>query len=309
MIEIGIDAPGAMIQHLEMTRPDAGIVTAIAPEHLEHLKDMETVAYEENLSLRWIHEHSGVAAINLDDPYIAPLFDELIGGQVISFGFTQEPDRNHIRGQIISHNSEEKIMISGLGIENFTLPLPLAGVHNARNLLGAVAIAHRLGLSPKALSAGISNFTPLEGRSVENILPSGALIFCDYYNASPAAMLAAFDTVADLAQKRGGRIIACVADMLELGKEEESLHRKLAAPIIEHRFDSVLSVGSRMAWLIDELKNQQFVGQLGTFPNPASAGKYLLNELRPTDVVLIKGSRSMKMEEVYKVLSSHNWQS
>jgi UDP-N-acetylmuramoyl-tripeptide--D-alanyl-D-alanine ligase len=309
VIEIGIDAPGAMIQHLEMVRPDAGIVTAIAPEHLEQLKDMETVAHEENLSLRWVHEHSGVAVINMDDPYIAPLYDELNGGQLISFGFTRGPTKKHIGGQIIPHGSEEKLMISGLGIEDYTLPLPLSGVHNARNLLGAVAIARHFGLTPKALSAGISKFTPLEGRSVQKILPSGALIFCDYYNASPAAMLAAFDTVAGLAQKRGGRILACIADMLELGDEEEMLHRNLATPIIEHRFDTVLSVGTRMTWLIDELKKRGFVGQIVTFPSPASVGKYLLDHLQPTDVVLMKGSRSMKMEEAYKVLLSHNWES
>jgi UDP-N-acetylmuramoyl-tripeptide--D-alanyl-D-alanine ligase len=197
-------------------------------------------------------------------------------------------------------------MISGLGLEDFTLNLPLSGVHNARNLLGAIAIARHFGLSPKALSDGISNFTPPEGRSVQKLLPNGALAFCDFYNASPAAMVAAFDTVADLAQKRGGRIIACIADMLELGEEEETLHRNLAIPIIEHRFDLVLSVGMRMTWLVEELKKRRFVGQVITFPNPTSAGKHLQGNLRPKDVVLIKGSRSMKMEETYKSLLSHN---
>ena len=86
VVEIGIDAPGAMAQHLEMVRPTVGLVTAIAPEHLEQLHDLETVAKEESLCLEWIANHGGPAIINGDDPFLSPLRHSLHARHPVAFG-------------------------------------------------------------------------------------------------------------------------------------------------------------------------------------------------------------------------------
>ena len=77
VIEVGIDAPGAMIQHIDMVRPEVSLVTAISEEHLEWLKDLETIAREENLILEETSKAGGTSVINLDDPWIKPLFHSI----------------------------------------------------------------------------------------------------------------------------------------------------------------------------------------------------------------------------------------
>lgn len=178
--------------------------------------------------------------------------------------------------------------------ESFTLALPLPGAHNAQNLLGAVAIARQLGLSGAEIARGLQGFAGAPGRS-ETLQLGPTRVICDFYNAQPASMRAAF-----LLLKPGAAL--CLGEMRELGKQEEALHRELAPSIRQAQPGAVFLLGDKMKWLADELKAASFpVRHLES--HAALAQAVLALSPRPTEI-LIKGSRGMTMENVLTPLQA-----
>lgn len=301
VIEIGIDDIGSMIEHLDLIKPAFSIVTAIGPEHMENLKNLETVAQEEGLALTWVAQRGGKVALNLDDPYLEPFDRKLPSAQTWAFTL----DSRHltasgapiVRG-VLKNNTLE---VRAPDLDPFTLTLPIPGEHNARNLLGAVTIALQMGLNPEQLKEGLGTFQTAFGRTQIFDHPKGGKVLCDYYNSSPNAVRAALQLLKTLPHKG---LWACLGDMLELGDEEERYHRDLATALEETRVNHVLLYGKRMNWLADELERRNFTGEVKHFDSHASLAECLKNTWTSGDAALIKGSRSMKMEEVWKKITS-----
>jgi UDP-N-acetylmuramoyl-tripeptide--D-alanyl-D-alanine ligase len=295
VVEVGIDEIGAMEKHLALVAPTASIVTAIGPEHLEKLRDVPTVAREEGLALSHVAAAGGIAAVNVADPWLKPFARTLRGGTVIRYGLGAAPDPSTLAGRIAQDGTLEAEG-AGWDAERFTPPLP--GQHNASNLLGALAVARGLGLSPAEIRKGLSHFRGAEGRSELRELPGGTQVICDYYNAQPPSVEAALGLLGKLG--RGRATWACLGDMLEMGAQEESLHRELAAPILKEGVSHVLLYGERMKWLAEALRDRGYSGTLHHFATHGELAAALLRDARPGDTILIKGSRSMRMEEVWK---------
>ncbi|MFZ9594860.1 MAG: UDP-N-acetylmuramoyl-tripeptide--D-alanyl-D-alanine ligase [Bdellovibrionia bacterium] len=327
VIEVGIDEVGAMQSHMNLVGAEYVILTAIGPEHLEKLQDVPTVAREEGLAILHVIKNQGTALINLDDPWIRPFGVTPNEGNKIlySLGGQQGPSPevsaflerhssasfsggrstipgNFLLGTLIE--SGKKLQISGMGREELSLPLPLMGSHNASNLLGAVAAAVALGLTPQEIQAGLKTFTGLEGRSQLKELSSGVSVLCDYYNAQPASVVAGLQLLKQLSleSSRKGATWACLGDMLELGPNEELFHRELAAPLMDLQVEHVLLYGPRMKALADELHRLKFSGHLSYHESHAELAREVIQKVRAGDVVLIKGSRGMKMETLWKAL-------
>jgi UDP-N-acetylmuramoyl-tripeptide--D-alanyl-D-alanine ligase len=295
VIEIGIDEIGAMEKHIARVRPTAAIVTSIGPEHLEKLRDLETIAREELLALDRVARQGGVTAVHLDDPAIRPLWKSLSGGKKIGYTLGAPPAGHVYQGVV----SGDRLTISGADLQKpFEVALPLLGRHNAMNLLGAAALALGIGLTPDEIARGLQSFQGAPGRSQVRELPSGVVVLCDYYNASPPSVTAGLALLAELGRTQ--RRFACLADMKELGPGEENFHRELAAPILKHGIQNVLLFGDRMKFLADELKRRGFKGErLEHFASRPDLARALSGAVRAGDAVLIKGSHSMKMEEVF----------
>lgn len=297
VVEIGIDEDGAMERHVALARPTAAVVTAIGAEHLEKLHDLATVAREESLLLRRVAAHGGLVAVNLDDPWLKPLFRELAAPQTIGFTLAAGPEQPGILRGRVSEDSTE------LRIDGEAFPLPLPGAHNASNLLAAIAVATGLELSPDGIRRGLASFRPAEGRSQVRRVADGPLVLCDYYNANPASMAAAIELLASLAVP--GATWACLGDMLELGPGEERLHRALAGPIRRTGVTRVLLAGPRMAALAAELEAGGFAGSVTHFEDVPDLAAALVGHVAPGDAVLVKGSRAMRMERVWQALEAH----
>ena len=310
IIEVGIDEIGAMQQHIELVGPQTALLTSIGPEHVVNLRDVPTIAQEEGLALSYVANSGGTVIINLDDPWIAPHQETLKktskNSKQVLFSLnpesasTQTPDSNLISGRLSSNGEDLSCQLSPL--EHITLPLPLLGRHNALNLLGAVATAVSLGLKPEEIQRGLKNFKGAEGRSEVKHLPRSLTVLCDYYNAQPTSVAAGLELLAQLTQNSPGSPgnWACLGDMLELGPEEEIFHRQLASKIIEYQIQTVLLYGPRMASLADELKVRQYRGSCSHFNNQSELTEALIQGIKPGAFILIKGSRGMKMEEVWK---------
>lgn len=300
VIEVGIDAPKAMQQHINLVQPEVSIVTAISEEHLEWLKDLETVAREENLILQETAAAGGTAIINLDDPWIKPLMQSLKPSGKIGFTLAGEPAPDVVTGRL----EGSRLLINGFNRLNFDLHCPLPGEHNARNLLGAVAVALVLGVTPDEMEEGLSSFAPSGGRSQMETLSNGVRVFCDFYNANPASMRAAFKVIASHSTADGVKWL-CLADMKELGLSEEHLHRQLA-PDIKALGDNVkvLLFGEKMRWLAEELSVLDRKIYVRHLDSHQAVADVLREGISKKDIVLLKGSRSMRMEKIWDFIKS-----
>ncbi|HET6724560.1 MAG TPA: UDP-N-acetylmuramoyl-tripeptide--D-alanyl-D-alanine ligase [Gammaproteobacteria bacterium] len=291
VIEIGIDAPGAMAEHAELVRPGAALVTTIGVEHLETMGDIETVAAEECRLLTITAEQGGSVFIHDEDPRLRACAPD----HAIRYGLNGEPDDRRLRGRIDGNG----VVISGLGLDEIGLPLPLPGRHNALNVLAAAAVARGLGLDGEEIRAGLTQYRPDAARSNRVELRDGITVLADYYNASPLSMAAAFETLISLGERRRW---LCLGDMLELGVDELSYHRALAAPIVEMDACGVLLYGPRMQALADALREEKFAGAVAHFDDKAALADTLQRAIEPGDAILIKGSRGMAMEDVMSQL-------
>ena len=123
---------------------------------------------------------------------------------------------------------------------------------------------------------------------------------CDYYNANPTSVEAGLELLTQIAKE--SQRWACLADMLELGVNEEKFHRDLSKKLIALKIENVLLYGPRMKWLLAELKSRPFAGTVTHFDTHQDLARDLISRFQPGDAILIKGSRGMKMEEVWKIL-------
>lgn len=300
VIEVGIDEPGSMIQHLELVAPDAGVLTSIGPEHLEKLGDLETVEKEEGLLFAVLAIRGGLAAVNLDDERIARQAKQLSESQQITYSLKSDAN---VRGRLVLGNNDELgIDVDGLSDKTERFRVPLEGAHNARNLLGALTLAHGLGLTMSEIYKGLITFQAPPGRS-EVHQWKGCKVLADTYNANPASVEAALETLFG-AGAREGETWVCLGDMLELGRFEETMHRGLADPILRHKVKNVFLYGPRMKKLEDELRSRHFGGTLAHFDSQEKMAERLRGSARSGDRILIKGSRGMRMENVWKALQS-----
>lgn len=287
VIEIGIDAPGAMTEHAALVRPDAALITTIGVEHLESMGDIETVAAEECRLLTATAEHGGSVYIHDEDEWLR----ECVRDRSIRYGLNGAPDDGRLRGRI----EGKALALAGLGRDEFNLPLPLPGRHNALNVLAAAAVACGLGLGGDEIRAGLARYRPDAARSNRVELRDGITVLADYYNASPLSMAAALETLGELGE---GRRWLCLGDMLELGPNELDFHRALAAPIAGLGAAGVLLYGPRMRALAEALDEVNFEGMVAHFEDKTALADRLKREIKPGDAILIKGSRGMAMEDV-----------
>lgn len=310
VIEVGIDEPGAMAQHLELVSPTHSLLTAIGPEHLEKLIDLETVAREECLALQTPAARGATVVVRLDDPWISAAMEKIPGdAQVWTCTMATEIEGRKalldksVRGEFVSDREILKVGLPNGSV--FELGLPLPGAHNAGNLLVAVTMATALGLSPIEIQRGLSGFgigeAAASGRSELRMLPGNTPVICDYYNANPTSVEAGLDLLESVAARHHAKKkIAVLGDMLELGTLEEKFHRDLARKITAVRVDTLFLYGTRMRWLFEELKKSPSAMHVGHFATHAELADALAKEMRSGDALLLKGSRGMKMETVWQ---------
>ena len=315
VIEIGIDEIGSMQQHLSLVQPTAAFLTCIGPEHLEKLIDLPTVAAEESKALTFVTQKGGLIALNLDDPWIksyaVSLQSDLNSNPQSkkTIFFTLDPknqdfSKNTLLGELSKDN--KTLFVHGMDLDYFAFPLLLPGKHNAMNLLAAISISIGLGLTTHEILKGLDQFQGAPGRSEIYQFPESTVVICDYYNAQPKSMEAAFELLFQLAQQStpAKKTWVCLADMLELGPMEAQFHRELADSIIRLGFDHALLLGPRMNELENEFKNRNFKGSHVHYKTHGEIVNHLKIHLRHGDFVLIKGSRGMRMEEVWKPLQA-----
>jgi len=277
VIEIGIDEIGAMEQHLALVEPTHVIVSALGPEHLHQLKTVEIAAEEELKAFDYAVNREKKMAINLADPWVNLWF--------------QKNSSKLIPENYLTYLQADHAFLS-------LFPSPLPGTHHEQNLLGAITLGTLLGLSQTEMQQGLLTFKTAYGRTEIHTLPNQITVIADYYNSNPTSLVAALKLLNSKSRNH-----AVLGDMLELGGEEETYHREIAHEIISRKIDSVYLYGPRMRWLLDELQKHHF-SSVSYFETHEQLAAHLKKSLHSGDQVLIKGSRGMKMETIFKLLQN-----
>ncbi|MDL2717747.1 MAG: UDP-N-acetylmuramoyl-tripeptide--D-alanyl-D-alanine ligase [Acidobacteriota bacterium] len=316
VVELGMSAPGELARLTEIVRPDVGVVTLVAAEHLEFLKDLDGVAEAEGELYRGLLPGS-VAIVNADDARCVAQAERVASGvRKVFFGKSPLADVRlvgvtplGIEGMKICLEGEEwegdagaPRSIGGLNLQRRTVNVRLGfvGEHNAMNAAAAAAVALSLSYSFEEIASGLSAARPYAHRSRVVAGAGGITILDDCYNASPASMEAALSTLKTLAAA-SGRGVAVLGDMLELGEAEEDAHRELGRSA-RGRVDVAAFFGPRSSLTFKEFSSSSSSSSSSHFTEIDPLLAWLRPRLAPGDVVLVKGSRGMKLERVVDAL-------
>lgn len=295
VLEMGMYDLGEIALLCDIARPQVGLVTNVGATHLERLKTIERIA-QAKAELVQALPADGAAILNYDDPRVRAMA-AVTPARVLTFGLS--PGADLWASEIVSEGLEGIRFSLHYGGETVHAKVPLLGRHSVHTALGATAVGLVEGLSWEEIIAGLQS-SAAQLRLVVVPGPQGATILDDTYNASPASTIAALNLLADLP---AGRRIAVLGDMLELGEYEVEGHRKVgcrAATIV----DLLLTLGPRARHIAAEARACGLAGdQVLEFDRPEAIVAYLATRLGADDVVLIKGSRSLRMEEIVSALS------
>ena len=274
IVELGMRGVGQIAELCEIARPDVGVITTIAPVHLELLGTLENVARAKAELLEALPS-GGVAIVPDDAPELEPFLtrDDV---DVRRFGRPQSwgPDGDGARG------------VFDVGGRTVTLRVNLTARHHGRNLLAALLAYDALGLP---LEDGDVEVSLEQRRGQESPLPGGGLLLDDCYNANPLSMRAALEHLADRAGDR--RRVAILGDMAELGQEAPSYHREVGRAVAELGVEELVAVARGYV--------ETAAGVRSHWAATAAEAADLVREVvRPGDAVLVKGSRSVGLEVV-----------
>lgn len=291
VIEMGMSAAGEIALLAHLAAPTVGVITNVGPAHLEFLGSMDNVARAKGELLRGMPQQ-GTAVLNADDDYCG-MFRELFGGTVRTFGLDRPAD---VAGRIAGQGPDHTDIVIAAGGASAPVRLRTVGKHNVRNALAAAAAALAAGLPLGAVQRGLGAFEPVAMRS-ELRSYGGRTVLADCYNANPASMQAALETIAALRGR--GRVIAVLGDMLELGQGSPEQHREVGGAAARLGIDLLITVGPLSTHIAAGAREKGMAADRVIEAGSTAAAAGLLRSLsRSGDVVLVKGSRGMKMESV-----------
>jgi UDP-N-acetylmuramoyl-tripeptide--D-alanyl-D-alanine ligase len=298
VLEMSMYTTGEIARLAEIARPEIGVVLAVHPAHLQRAGSIERIA-QAKAELPAALPSDGLAVLNADDGRVAAM-REVTAAEVRTFGLGPTAD---VRG--------DEIVSRGLAGTEFTIQASwgsrrvksaMPGRHLVPHALAAAAVAERMGISlddvAEALAAGSSaahRMSVLEAAS-------GATLVDDTYNASPVSVAAALEFLAETPLPHGRRRIAVLGDMLELGPDEERLHREIGA-LAAGSADAIVAVGERGRWLAEGARAAG-ARRVATAEDAEEAASVLERELAPGigDLVLLKASRGIGLDRTVELL-------
>ena len=294
VVELGMSHLGEITALAQIAQPDTGVVTNVAPVHLEFFKDISEIArakYELIESL----PKTGTAVLNADDEFVSK-FGKEFKGKVVSYGLA--PNAN-VRAEDVESKGEQGSMfdvVTGNRRERATLPL--VGLHNIHNALAAVAVALERGISLTEAVASLATTAAADKRG-QVVRIGNITVINDCYNSNPKALAAMVNALAEMPARRR---IVMAGEMLELGPQGAEMHREAGQHVAKKRIDVLVGVRGLALEMVNAAQEE---GTRAEFlPNAETAGEWLAREIREGDVVLLKASRGVKLEKALEKLSA-----
>jgi UDP-N-acetylmuramoyl-tripeptide--D-alanyl-D-alanine ligase len=305
VLEIGADRPGDIARMLRIAQPDAVVVTRL-PEVPVHVEAYATPAAvrEEEFAPAYALEDNMPLIINAEDEY-AMTMSARLPARVITFGLHAASAVRIVDPAPHFTEGFPEGMKATLAIGGETYPLVVPGVVGTPALYApaaAVATAIALGYAPTEALHGLASYTPPPGRSRILNGKDGSVLIDDSYNSSPAATEEALKSLNMLAETSGGRRIAVLGDMLELGRYSHEEHERVGR-LVAKQADVLIAVGIRARGIADAAREADMPdASIRTFGTSAEAAAALTQEIGAGDIVLIKGSQSIRTERIVEAL-------
>lgn len=293
VIEMGMSHAGEITALAKLAEPDCGVVTMVAPVHLEFFESIAGIARAKYELIESLHA-GGIAVLNADDEYVSQ-FGRDFRGRVVMFG-------RHASADVSAQNfdsrgpagSEFDIVAEG---QRAHAVLPLLGEHNVYNALAGVAVGLQYGVPLDQAAAGLATLSAGDKRG-EILKINGATIINDCYNSNPKAL---DSMVRSLATMPATRRIVIAGEMLELGPAGEEMHRQSGRNMAQSGMDRVIGVRGLAQAIVDGARERG--AQAEFVSTPEQAGEWLKQELKPGDVVLLKASRGVRLERALEALT------
>lgn len=317
VIEMGMSEVGEMKNLALVAKPECAVMTNIGVAHIAQLGSQEAIR-REKLAITNEFLEGSVLFVNGNDKLLAETVTQITQNEItidcttttkealakttpitygIGEGFTYSAKKIRTTEQgicfTVCYKEQEELV-------EFLVQLKVYGEHNVLNALAAIAVANHLGIDTKTAISGLEQYEPIAMRGqIKKV--DGVTWIDDTYNASPDSMKSGANVLLSIAGKRH---IAVFADVLELGECSEQLHREVGAYLAslkknDKMVDILITVGEQAAFLAKEAK-QCGLQQVSSFSSNPEASAYLKELLQEGDVVLVKGSRGMKTEEIMK---------
>jgi UDP-N-acetylmuramoyl-tripeptide--D-alanyl-D-alanine ligase len=287
VIEMGMSHSGEIAALAKIALPEIGVVTNVAPVHLEFFDSVAGIArakYELIESL----PAGGTAVLNADDEYVSQ-FGRDFRGKVVLYGLKISAD---VRAENIeSHGEAGSRFDVVIGSCREKATLPLVGTHNIYNALAAIAVGLERGLIPSEAVAALGSLASLDKRG-QVIKLGHVIVINDCYNSNPTALRAMVDALAAMPEQR--RIVVA-GEMRELGPASAELHRQLGEHIAAKRIDRLLGVQGHAEEMVRAAAKGGVAAEF--VATPEAAGEWLARETRAGDAVLLKASRGVKLEK------------
>jgi UDP-N-acetylmuramoyl-tripeptide--D-alanyl-D-alanine ligase len=291
VLEMGFYVPGEIALLCDIAKPQVGVVTNIGTVHAERAGSQDVIARGKAELIKALPPApEGIAILNYDDPRVRPMA-ELTRARVINYGL--DPKADIWADEVVGEGLEGIRFNLHYQNDVFQLRVPLIGQHSVHTALRAAAVGLAEGLTWGEIIIGLRN-SHSQLRLVAVYTEQGALLLDDTYNASPESTLAALNLLEEL----DGRKIAVLGDMLELGQYEEEGHELVGARAAEVVSD-LITIGPRGKMIASSaMKSNLGSCCVHSFDTAMESIGYLQSTLTDGDVVLIKGSHSMHMDQI-----------
>lgn len=305
--EMGMNHAGELSALTRIARPDVAVITTVGPAHLEYFGTLEAIVAAKCEIFEGLGK-GGTAVLNADHPFFGSMETAAIrvgANNVITFGTAEDADLRLIDARVIALRTEVEASIGG---KEISYSLPFVGRHWAMNSLAALGAAAGAGADLFQAVETLESIVVPEGRGAITEFPmdGDSLVLIDEsYNANPQSMTAAIEALAAVARVRQvyntGRAIAVLGDMRELGPTEKALHAAIADILKSNEIDRLFACGPLMAEAFAAAPEKM---RAARFETSDAAIDALLADIRPGDVVMVKGSHGMRMDRIVAALKS-----
>jgi UDP-N-acetylmuramoyl-tripeptide--D-alanyl-D-alanine ligase len=281
VLEMGMRGAGQIAELAAIAEPDVGVIVNVGPVHLELLGTVEAVAAAKAELIAGLPP-GGTAIVPAGEALLEPHRRDDVDWVTFGHG-----------GDVVLEAYELSRAVVRAGEDRFVLDIDLPQRHQLENLLAAVAAARAIGVHP----GGRVRFEASAHRGERIEADGGVLVIDDCYNANPMSVRAGLEDLSHTARARGGRAVAVLGDMLELGPGERAAHEEAGRQAAHEGVDVLVTVGPRAAAMADP-----FGGEAYPVADAGEAAAVLPELLQPGDTVLVKGSRGVGLEIVVEAL-------
>ncbi|MFI2857486.1 UDP-N-acetylmuramoyl-tripeptide--D-alanyl-D-alanine ligase [Paenibacillus sp. JSM ZJ436] len=300
VLEMGMSGRHEIELLSKLARPDVAVITNIGESHLLQLGSRKEIARAKAEILSGLQE-GGLLVFHGDEPLLHEVLAEpetRQPEQYSVFKFGTEPSNDNSPAGLMFH--EKGVIFTSTLYDGESFSLPLLGKHNVINALAAMAVASHFGVSREDMREGFASLK-LTSMRIEAIQTThGVTVLNDAYNASPLSVKAALDVLAGMNGYR--RRIAVLGDMLELGDQEQEYHAEIGQYIAVEHIDHLYTYGPLALHIAEAAQTRLSQAQISAFTDKAALIEALVESVGSQDLVLVKASRGMKLEEVVDAL-------